>query len=411
MVKEATGKLNYKKTFILGFGFFAISLVWPLYNNYVPLFLKEFFPSQLVVNSIMTLDNILAIFLIPFISAVSDNTHTRFGRRKPFIMIGLPISALMFILLPMFSNDLLLFLIIITVLNFSMAIYRGPTVALMPDMIPSHQRSEANAVINFMGGLAAVFVLYGGSRLYKINNNLPFLATGIVMLISLLVIIFFIKEPSTYSKSESDEKVKIISTLKEIISSKDSKTLHLLFAILFWFIGYQGMEATFSNYIVHYIGLQKHESGIILSAFAAAFLIFAIPSGFIGKKLGKRKAILIGLTTDVFIFIIIGLMGPVGIIPFNKYTMIALLAVAGIFWSLVNINSYPYIVEGVDEAKVGTYTGFYYFSSSVAAITGPLIFGLFVDIIGFNVLFFLTAISFVAALLFMYTIVQTKKAE
>ncbi|GKX30427.1 MFS transporter [Vallitalea longa] len=410
MVKETTGKLDYKKTFILGFGFFAISLVWPLYNNYVPLFLLNFFDSQFVINCIMTLDNILAIFLIPYISALSDNTHTRFGKRKPFIMIGLPISALMFIILPLGSNNLILFLIIITILNFSMAIYRGPTVALMPDMVPPHQRSEANAVINFMGGLAAVFVLYGGSRLYEIDIKLPFSVTGIIMFISLIIIICFIKEPVTSQKStETREKVKIIATLRGIIINNDHKTFHLLFAILFWFIGYQGMEATFSNYMFRYIGLPKHESGIILSAFAGAFLLFAIPAGFIGKKIGKKRAILIGLITDIIIFIFLGLIGPLGIIIFNKYLVMILLAVAGIFWSLININSYPYIVEGVSESKVGTFTGFYYFSSSVAAISGPMLFGIFVDLIGYNVLFFLTAISFIIAFLFIYTIRQPNK--
>lgn len=405
MGNKISMKLDYKKTFILGFGFFTTGLVWPLYNVYVPLFLREFFDRQLVINGIMTLDNILAIFLIPIISAMSDRTVTRYGRRKPYIMIGLPISALMFVILPGVSHNLLYFMITITILNFAMAIYRGPVVALMPDMTPPELRSEANGIINFMGGLASVFVLIGGSYMYAANRNLPFLATGIVMIISLMIIMRYIKEPTTYVPSEKkEEKVKITSAFKEISSMKDNKTLKLLFAILFWFIGYQGLEATFSNYAVRYLNLQEHEAGLILGGYALAFLIFAIPSGFIGKKIGKKRAILIGLTVDVFIFILLSLMGPMGIIPFNKIIMISLFAIAGIFWAFININSYPFVVEGVSEDRVGTYTGLYYFFSSIAAISGPFIFGIFVDLVGFNVLFHITAVTFVIAWVFIKSI-------
>lgn len=401
MGKATSLELDYKKTFILGFGFFTTGLVWPLYNVYVPLFLANFFDRQLVINGIMTLDNILAIFLIPVISAMSDRTVTRYGKRKPYIMIGLPISALMFILLPGFSHNLLLFMVIITILNFSMAIYRGPVVALMPDMTPPELRSEANGIINFMGGLASVFVLIGGSYLYAANRNLPFMATGVVMVISLVIIMRFIKEPIAYEPAEKKEKIRIFKTIGAVFVAKDQKTIKILFAILFWFIGYQGLEATFSNYAVKYLKLAKHEAGLILGGYALAFLLFAIPSGFIGKKLGKKRAILIGLTVDFFIFIILGLMGPAGLIPFNKIIMIALFGIAGIFWAFININSYPYVVQGVSEDKVGTYTGLYYFFSSIAAISGPLIFGIFVDVIGFHVLFYVTAVTFAIAWLFV----------
>lgn len=407
MNNESTLKLNYKKTFILGFGFFAISLVWPLYNVYVPLFLRKFFDSQLLINSIMTLDNILAIFLIPFISAMSDRTNTKYGRRMPYIMIGLPISALMFILLPGVASNLLPFMIIITILNFSMAIYRGPTVALMPDMTPAPLRSEANGIINFMGGLASVFVLIGGSKLYAMNKSLPFTVTGIIMIFSLFMLVKFIKEPKSYIKAE--EKVKILPMLKGIFKNKERKPINLLCAILFWFIGYQGMEATFSNYAVIYLNMEEHEAGLVIGFFALAFLIFAIPSGYIGKKLGKKKTIMIGLSVDIFIFILLGLIGPLGLIPFNKTLMMGLFAIAGLFWACVNINSYPFIVEGISEDKVGTYTGLYYFASSIAAISGPLVFGIFVDIINFSVLFYITAITFFLAWIFVHLIKNTQK--
>lgn len=402
------GKLNYKKTFILGFGFFAISLVWPLYNNYVPLFLEKFVSSSTLIGGIMTLDNILAIFLIPFISNLSDNTNTRFGRRMPFILIGLPLSAILFIILPFTTHSFLLMMIVLTVLNVVMAIYRGPTVALMPDLTPPELRSEANGIINFMGGLAAVVVLIGGSFMYKVNPGLPFWVTGIIMFFSLFMLWKFIKEPVRGEKS-ADEKVKVIQSVKEIIKSEDNKTINVLIAILFWFLGYQGMEAMFSRYAVNYLGVgDGGDSALIIGVFALSFLIFAIPAGFVGTKIGKKKAIIIGLSVDVVIFFILAFMGPEGIIPFSKIAMMGLFVIAGMFWALVNINSYPYVVQDVGENKVGTFTGLYYFSASIAAIIGPLVFGVIVDLFGFSNLFFIVVISFAIALFFITRIRSNK---
>lgn len=392
-MEKSTLKLDYKKTFILGFGFFAISLVWPLYNIYVPIFLRDFFNSQFQINAVMTLDNILAVTLIPFIASFSDSVNTRFGRRMPFLMIGIPISALMFILLPNYTS-FLTFMVIITILNFSMAIYRAQTVALMPDITPVPLRSEANGIINFMGGLASVFVLIGGSFLYKHNKNYPFIGTAILMLLSLFILLKFIKEPKIVTNPKN-EKISIIITFKSIVNDTDKTTLYILLAIFFWFVGYQGIEATFSNYCVNFLKIPVTKSSLILGFFALSFLVFAIPAGFIGTKLGKRKTILIGLCGDVIVFFILSFIGT--LFPFNEILMIILMTVGGFFWSLININSYPMVVEMVSEDKVGTYTGMYYFSSSLAAILGPLFIGSIVDLTSFKSLFIFASISFVIA--------------
>lgn len=399
-------KLNVKKTFLLGLGFFAVSLVWPLFNVHVPHFLSKFIDSQLQINAIMTLDNILAVFMIPFIASLSDRTQTRFGRRMPYLLVGIPIAAIAFVFLP-FHKSFWSLIAIITVLNFSMAIFRAPTVALMPDITPAPLRSKANGIINFMGGLASVFVLIGGSYLYKLNPSFPFIFTALLMLLALFFLFKFIKEPKIGAKSE-EEKVNLFHAVVDILKDPDKSTLYILLAIFFWFVGYQGVEATFSNYCVKFLGLEVSDAQFILGFFALAFLASAIPAGFIGSKLGKRKTILIGLTGDTLIFIILATLGTV--FPFNKWIMIGFMLIGGFFWALVNINSYPMIVERTSEEKIGTYTGLYYFASSLAAITGPLIVGAFVDGIGFKVTFLVTSVAyFIAFICIKATKISVKK--
>ncbi|SDY61297.1 Na+/melibiose symporter [Proteiniborus ethanoligenes] len=395
-------KLNYKKTFILGLGFFVISLVWSLYNFYVPLFLRDFLDSQFWINAIMTFDNLLAVSLIPVIGAMSDSTRTRFGRRMPYLIIGIPISAVLFSILPFYTSFISI-VIILFFLNLSMAIYRAPTIALMPDITPAPLRSKANGVINFMGGLASVLVLFVGAYVYEFNKYLLFILTSILMIVSLILLRKFIKEPDKGEVSK-EEKINVVGALLDVVRNKDKTALYLLFAIFFWFVAYQGVEATFSNYSVYFLGTTTKTGSIIMSSFAGMFLAFAIPSGFIASKVGKKRTILMGITGLIVVFLILSTIRATTTflsLPFNVIMMI-LMGIGGFFWALININSYPMVVECTTEDKVGTYTGLYYFFSSLAAILGPLMFGFFVDIIGFEFMFIVSSFSFVLAFIFIF---------
>ncbi len=85
----------------------------------------------------MTLDNIAAIFIQPPVGAWSDRLRTPIGRRMPFILIGAPVGALAFGLIPL-AAALPLFVACTSTLLLSMAFWRTPVVALMPDITPSH---------------------------------------------------------------------------------------------------------------------------------------------------------------------------------------------------------------------------------------------------------------------------------
>ena len=92
-------KLDYKRTFLLGFGFLGISLIWSVYNSYVPIFLREYNLPLWLVGLVMTFDNIAGVTIQPYVGFLSDRTRTRFGRRMPYLMIGAPVAAVFFSLI------------------------------------------------------------------------------------------------------------------------------------------------------------------------------------------------------------------------------------------------------------------------------------------------------------------------
>jgi len=377
-----------KKTWLLGFGFFSISLGWALYNGFVPFFLDDYLTSTALIGFLMTIDNYVALFLQPYIGHLSDRTNTRYGRRMPFLMLGIPISAMFYGLIP-FHNHLLTLIIFMVCMNLSMAIFRSPTIALMPDITVVSDRAKANGIINFMGGCGAILAFSVGSVLFHIDESLPFLSVSAVFLIALWVIFKNINE-----KRDSIFDGIQFSTSINYKEELDPTTIFLLCAIFFWFIAIQGMEALFTLYGVKEMGMSESASAFSLSFFSLSFVLSSIPCGHLGAKYGMKKVIIVGIVGLVMVFLLLNWVKTV-------IALRAILLVGGVFWACININAYPFIVTTGSEHSFGTRTGLYYLVSSLAAIISPPTLGLLIDLFGFNILFLAAAGSMVFAFAFM----------
>ncbi|MFN2152438.1 MAG: MFS transporter, partial [Anaerolineales bacterium] len=384
-------KFNYGKIFLLGFGFFGVSVIWGTYNAFVPIFLSEKFGLAAAwIGFFMTLDNIAALLIQPPVGAWSDKLRTPIGRRMPFILIGAPIGALAFGLIPLVSV-LPLFVACTSTLLLSMALWRTPVVALMPDITPSQYRSQANGIINFMGGVGAIVSFLGGSALYKMNPDFPFWLGSALVIISALLVFIFIREPKEFEETPN-ETPGMLASLKEVMQDDDKSAIRLLLAIFFWFVGYNAIEAFFTLYSVNQLGLNEADGAALLGHLSLFFVLFALVAGFIGSRLGRRITISIGLIlltaliTGMFFMAPETLIAPLAKLPvLGTVRVISLfLMAAGIAWALININSLPMVVDMVELARVGTFTGLYYLFSTLAAIAGPNINGLIIQFSGNN---------------------------
>lgn len=396
-------RLNYLRTFVLGLGFFSISLSWSIYNSYVPIFLSDLLKDvayrTTLVGIIMTFDNIAAITLQPYFGALSDRTWTRVGRRMPFLLAGVPVAAVFFALIPLTRFALTAMIPVIIVMNVAMTAFRAPTVALMPDITPSPLRSKANGIINFMGGLGALLAFFVFSQLFKVDPSLPFVVTSALMVVVLLVLLRTIREPRHADSSGNagggkEGSVGIIQAMGEVLADRDKSALCLLLAIFFWFVGWSGVEALFTLYGVEVWGMTPAAASFVLGFFSLSFLVFAIPSGFIATAIGRRRTILAGIVGLSLMLLAMRFARP-------GTTLTALLLVGGAAWALININSYPMVVDMTTAARIGAYTGLYYFFSALAAIVAPPVFGWFMDVLGKQVLFMCAFVSFAVAFALM----------
>jgi MFS family permease len=408
----------YLTTFLIGLGFFTMGLMDPLYDTYIPIFLSRYIESNALIGAIMTLDNVFAIFLIPIFSAISDRTQTRIGRRMPFIISLLPLSAFAFGLIPFAAlSSLALLIILIFVFNLFKQAVRGPVVALMPDMVPGDIRSEANGVINTMGGIAAIVGTIGLAQLMNVkinlakhgptNNILAYPFAGILVIVAVLLLFFFVKERKGANfEQAAEEKVPIIKSLKQIFGEEDKSAFYILLSLLFWFIGYQGVLPFVGKYSVEVLKVSPGSAALAAGMVGVAYAIFAIPSGLVAHRHGRKKTIRTSLVGLIIVLVLIFAHSVIftteGVS--STLTMIlfwALMFVFGIFWVSVITNSFPMLWQMADYANMGIYTGLYYFFSQLASIIAPPITGGLIDLFGYGSLFLFAAACMLVAFFLM----------
>ena len=408
----------YLTTFLIGLGFFTMGLMDPLYDTYIPIFLSRYIESNALIGAIMTLDNVFAIFLIPIFSAISDRTQTRIGRRMPFIISLLPLSAFAFGLIPFAAlSSLALLIILIFVFNLFKQAVRGPVVALMPDMVPGDIRSEANGVINTMGGIAAIVGTIGLAQLMNVkinlakhgptNNILAYPFAGILVIVAVLLLFFFVKEKKGANfEQAAEEKVPIIKSLKQIFGEEDKSAFYILLSLLFWFIGYQGVLPFVGKYSVEVLKVSPGSAALAAGMVGVAYAIFAIPSGLVAHRHGRKKTIRTSLVGLIIVLVLIFAHSVIftteGVS--STLTMIlfwALMFVFGIFWVSVITNSFPMLWQMADYANMGIYTGLYYFFSQLASIIAPPITGGLIDLFGYGSLFLFAAACMLVAFFLM----------
>ena len=404
-------KLNTKQTVLIGLSFASILAFWQFYDQVIPVILENHFGrSTIVTNAIMSIDNVLAVFLLPLFGTLSDRTRTRFGKRTPFILFGTVAAVAMMVILALLTEyeSFAGFFVCLMILLVVMSVYRSPAVAYMPDVTPKPLRSKGNAVINLVGYIGGIFAtvamtlevksvtLADGSIEY--NSFIPiFMTIAVFMLITVLIMVF------TLNENKIVREAKIGETAEERASSGEKlpkpvmrSLLFILASVFLWFTAYNGVTTSFSRYFENRYGIDAGGSSMYLTVATIAAIASFVPLGVISSKLGRKKTILLGIILMTVCYLGIFAMPSAGI------AMYAVFALIGIGWAGINVNSFPMVVEMCHSSDVGKYTGYYYAFSMAAQIFTPLFSGILITKLGYNILLpyaaVFSALSFVTML-------------
>ncbi|MEE0839910.1 MAG: MFS transporter [Acutalibacteraceae bacterium] len=387
-------KLNYKRTILIGLSFMSILAFWQFYDQVIPYLLESTFKlNTFSANAIMSIDNVLAIFMLPLFGAISDRTKTPLGKRTPYILFGTLVSCALLIVLGVFHQKVSFwgFFITLMALLVTMAVYRTPAVAYMPDVTEKPLRSKANAIINLVGYLGGIFSTVvmmfmlkseknaQGESVYRADQSfMPvFIVISAFMLVSVLIMVFTTNENKLLKETNiKDEEKKDINKGKKMPKAVLKSLVFILLSVFFWFMSYNSVTTAFSRYCVNIWGVDLGTSSSYLLTATVAAIIAFVPLGFLSSRVGRKSTILIGvalMTACLFAAIFITKQTPV---------MYLILGLIGIAWAAINVNSFPMVVEMSSGADVGKYTGIYYTFSMAAQITTPLLSGFIIDNLG-----------------------------
>ena len=378
-------KLNNKRTILVGLAFLSICAFWQMYDSIVPLILtKTFHMNETFSGAIMAADNILALFLLPFFGSVSDKSHSKLGKRMPFILFGTGCAIILMNILPLLDNSYAAqpsgfktasFVIVLGLLLVAMGTYRAPAVALMPDVTPKPLRSRANAIINLMGAVGGILylgvaaVLYPNSKtagLDHVNYQPLFIVVSAIMFVAVAVLFLTIREPKLTAENQALEKQHPEWNLAqddgsghETLPKPVKKSLGFLLAsITLWFIGYNGVTTWFSTYVDTVMGQGLGGASTCLLIATAGAIVSYIPIGQIASKIGRKRTIQGGIILLTACFA----SGYVLTTTFSSINaiMFVVFALVGLAWAAINVNSLPMVVEMCKGSDIGKFTGYYY---------------------------------------------------
>lgn len=427
-------KLNWKQAVALGFGFAAIFLVWPIFNQFVPLFLQAGHPlvedqlllagrslpatlpgfalSPAVAFFVMTWDNLLNIIAQPWIGVASDRTWTRFGRRKPWLLAGVPIAALGFIFIPL-ARTLLAILVAILAFSIGMALFRAPAAALLGDLFPPAQRSQVRGIIGMMVGVSGALTLLVSTVLFeRVGPAVPFIAAALMMVVMAALAFILIQEPKpakAEGSSPADEETKpptyqaVVELLRHLWQAEDRSRLYFWLTILLASMMVESLQTGISSFGVFTLGLAPAQAVRLATIWAVAIILFAIPSGLVGGRIGRQRTIAIGLTGLMLVLILSFFFIQ------TPATLVIALALGGFLWSLIAVNDLPFLYDLGDEGQIGAYTGVYFVATQAAAILGPVLAGLVIGRAGSHRALF--AFAAVCALAAWFTLRQVRQLQ
>ncbi len=422
-------KLNYKRTILVGFAFFLISAFWQAYDAIIPLILTNHFGlSQFWSGTIMSLDNVLAVFMLPLFGSISDRVNGRFGKRKPFIFFGTIAAVACFILLTAVDNiqlarlsltsipadavlagtdeqalgvvlakafeltmqnpiPLIMFIGVLLLVLIAMATFRSPAVALMPDVTVKPLRSKGNAIINLMGAAGGVIVLVLGMVFSTSKNKyMPYtpyvICVCAIMLLGFVVFMLTVREKKWAKEMQDATEELGLEEAEEPSQSEECRKLSrgefrslllILASVALWYIGYNSITSKYSVYATNILGFDYNLTLIIAQA---AAIVSYIPVGMIASKIGRKKTILAGVIMLASAFFIGNFITP----STPEMVMYPVFILAGIGWATINVNSFPMVVELAKSGNVGKYTGYYYTASMSAQIVAPILSGFLYEI-------------------------------
>lgn len=377
----------------MALGVFAQESVWNFHDSQTPVTLAAYTTSAAVIGLIMGLDNIIGIFLQPLMGFLSDRTRSKWGRRTPFIVIGVPIAALLFVLVPLAPTFPILIAIIV-LFSLTANSFKPITESLLADQqVPEH-RSKANAFGRFASGLTIVVSALLSLFVVDESVELAYLISAIVMVACFAILLITLRESRTVAyravvtedREKGRETTGFFAIFKDIFTDRDRSRLMVIVTIIFTWGAWSGIRSLLTLYGVEQLGLSRGAAGGLTLPASAAFILVAIPLAILSDRYGRLRVIRIS----------IAVFGVGALLAFffntsQTLTLVGvLIAASGFAGFAVNATVMLWNLAP-SQRLIGVYTGIFAVAQAIGSSFGPAALGALVDISDWSLLLLFVA--------------------
>lgn len=412
--------LDMRRTLLVTLPFAGALAFWQAYDGIIPLILRDTFHlGDTLAGAVMALDNVCALFLLPFFGSISDRCHSRLGRRTPFILVGSLLAALLIPLLAVADQmrSLPFFFTVLCLVLVVLSSYRSPCVALMPDVTPRPIRAKADAFNSLMAAASGVVILISISLAVpdvEHPNYMPvfLIISAIIILCTVLFAVFF-REKKAVEKMHTESLAMGISEADMDASDEGGKEketdavvrrslLGILLCVFFYFMASNAVTSAFSKYASQVWGAGGGSFANFQLIATMVTLISYMPMANISCRIGRKLTTYIGIGLMCFGGFCIFMT------PGYSPLIYVFVSISGVGMGTVATTIYPMIMEVASEKTTGRYTGYYYTASMSAQIIMPILSGAVMEFIGYRYLYLY---AIVCALLAALPLVMVQKGN
>jgi MFS family permease len=387
-MKVRDGAVSYRKiTFFIALALFAQESTWNFYDNQVPALLREHIASAALVGALMGMDNLLGIFIQPWIGNRSDNTRSRWGRRMPYLAVGMPLAAVLFLFLPWASSPATL--IAVMVLYALVANGTRPLAeSLVPDFIAPERRGRANAAVKIATSLTIIVASLISLLVVDEHPRGAFVIPAVIMLVATAVLIAKVRDSrsSAYRAAVAEEstagpgetRVPFRRVVTDLVTDGDRRRVLLLLAVFLFGGAWFASRSLITPYGMEVLGLTRGEAGGLTLPSGVAYLLAAFPAALAAERFGRLRTMAAGMIA----FAVALVAGTV--VQTTTGTVVAF-CVAAAGAACFSINAAVALWNLAPSSRVlGAYTGLYAVTWYLGGFAGPALIGAVVDLAGWR---------------------------
>lgn len=387
-VAPARGRFRVRVALLVALGIFAQESVWNFHDAQTPATLAQYTTSAALIGLIMGLDNIIGIFVQPLMGFLSDRTRTRWGRRTPFIVIGVPIAAILFALIP-FAPNFPILIAVIVLFALTANSFKPISESLLADQqLPEH-RSKANAAGRAASSLTIIVASLLSLFVVDESVELAYAIPAILMVLCAAIVVLGLRESRTASYRAvviedavpDAPKLRFGAMIKDVVTDRDRSRLFMILAVVVAWGSWAAIRAMLTLYGMNHLGLSRGEAGGFTLPAGVAFLVVIIPVAILSDRISRRLVMRVGL--GVFV------LGALIAFVFSSSqlgTLIGVLVAAAGFAGF-GVNAAVMLWNlAPSQRMLGTYTGLFAVAQAVGSSLGPAALGGLVDLTDWGLL-------------------------